>query len=51
VVVVTAAVVAHGAALVVGDLVEVLQDLLDRPVRPLGALERCVDLVDVGLVM
>ena len=51
VVVVPAAVVADGAALVLGDRVEVGDDLLDRRVGEVGALERRVDLVDVGLVM
>ena len=46
-----AAVVADGAPLVLGERVEVLEHLLDRLVGPLGALQRRVDLVDVGLVV
>ena len=48
---VPAAVVAHDAALVLGDLLEVADDVLDRRVGPLRALERAVDPVDVGLVV
>ena len=48
---VAAAVVADGRPLVVGDAVEAGQDLLDRPVGPVGPLERGVDLVHVGLVV
>jgi predicted ATPase with chaperone activity len=36
---VAAGVVAHGGALVLGQLVEVAQDLLDRLVGPLRAVE------------
>ena len=50
-VVVTAAVVAHRTALVLGQRLEVLEHLLDRPLGPLGPVERGVDLVDVGLMM
>ncbi len=46
-----AAVVADGAALVVGKVREVGDHLLDRLVGPLGALERSVGLVHVGLVV
>ena len=46
-----AAVVADGRALVVGDLRQVGDDVLDRLVRPVGALERGVYLVHVGLVV
>ena len=46
-----AAVVAHGALLVGGQGVEVGDDLLDRLVLPLGALEGAVGLVDVRLVV
>ena len=41
---VAAAVVADGGALVLGDGVEVREHGLDRPVHPLGALERGVRL-------
>jgi hypothetical protein len=51
VVVVAAAVVAHGLLLVLRQRVEVLQDLLDRLAVELGALQRCVGLVHVGLVV
>ena len=51
VVVVAARVVPDGGALVVGELVEALKDLLDRPVGPLGALERAIGLGHVGLVV
>ena len=50
VVVVPTAVVAHGGRLVT-ERVEVLEDLLDRPVRPVGSLERGVGLVHVGLMV
>ena len=51
VVVVPAAVVAHRPLLVLREAVEVLEHLLDRLVRPVGALERGVGLVHVGLVV
>src|SRR5947209_6198334 len=51
VVVVPAAVVAHCSALVVGQRSEVLEHLANVPLRPLGPLQRSVDLVDVCLVM
>jgi len=48
---VAAAVVAHGGALVLGDHVEQREHLLERAAVPLGAVERLVEVVDVGLVM
>jgi hypothetical protein len=48
---VAAAVVADRRALVLGDLREVRDDLLDRLVGPVGALERGVHLVHVSLVV
>src|SRR5207244_12906543 len=48
---VTAAVVADGRSLVLGDQVERAEHLLDRPVGPLGALECLVHVVDVRLVV
>ena len=51
VVVVPAAVVADGRALVLGHLREVAQHVLDRGVGQRGPLERRVRLVHVGLVM
>jgi hypothetical protein len=51
VVVVAATVVANGGPLVLGDLGEVADHLLDRLVGPVGALERRVHLVHVGLVV
>ena len=38
-------------ALVLGDLLEVADDVLDRRVRPLRALEGAVDPVDICLVV
>jgi hypothetical protein len=51
VVVVAARVVAHRRPLVLGDLVEVAEHLLDGLVRPVGAVERLVRVVHVGLVV
>src|SRR6202167_3500593 len=51
VVVVPAAVVFDGTALGLGHGVEILQHVLDRGVRERRALQRGVDLVDVGLVV
>ncbi len=48
---VAAAVVAHSRALVLRNQVEDAQHLLDWAVRPLGALERGVDVIDVRAVM
>jgi hypothetical protein len=48
---VTAAVVADRGLLVGGEAVEVLQDLLDVLVGPLGAFEGGVRLVHVGLMV
>ena len=47
-----AALIAHGLADVIGQLVQMRQDVLDRATEPLGMLlDRGVHLVDVGLVM
>ena len=46
-----ATVVAHDAALVLRDLLEVADDVLDGLVGPLGALERAIDAVHVRLVV
>jgi hypothetical protein len=51
VVVVPAAVVAHGALLVGRQRVEVLENVLDRLAVEVGAFERAVGLVDVGLMV
>jgi hypothetical protein len=51
VVVVPASVVADGVALLSGDLIEVLKDLLDRPVGPLGTRQRAVGVGDIRLVV
>jgi hypothetical protein len=48
---VTAAVVADRLLLVIGQAGEILQNLLDVLVRPLGPLQRRIRLVDVGLVV
>jgi hypothetical protein len=48
---VPAAVVANRRALVIGQVAEVRDHLFDGLVRPLGALERRVRLVHVGLVV
>ena len=48
---VTAAVVARHGPLVFGNLVEVLDHLLDRTVGPLCPLHRLVEVVDVRLVV
>ena len=46
-----AGVVANGRLDVLGQDLEVRQHVLDRPVLPLGARERLVGVVDVGLVV
>ena len=46
-----AGVVPHRPALVLGQLVEVAEDVLHGLVGPLGAVERLVGVVDVRLVM
>src|SRR5215813_2255682 len=48
---VAADVVPDGGALVLGDDLEVGEDVLDRPVGPLGSLQRFVRVVDVRLVV
>ena len=46
-----AGVVADRGLLVLGQQIELDEDLLDRTIGPFGALERLVRVVDVGLVV
>ena len=48
---VPAAVVAHGRPPLLRQQVDVVEHLLERPAVPLGALDRLVQVVDVGLVV
>jgi hypothetical protein len=44
---VAAAIVPHGGPSLLGQELEVVEDLLDRPVGPFGVVERGVQLLDV----